>query len=164
MAMEQQNGVYVKMMVDVLRRKERILSSLLEKTKEQEMLLREEELNQERFQEILEEKGTLIEELNELDEGFDALFKKVEQEILAHRELYRDSIEEMQRRITVVSDLGVQIQALESQNSEHLKVYFANQRNRIREFRVKNEMASNYYQNMTNTHRSEQSYYFNEKK
>ncbi|MDY3908547.1 MAG: hypothetical protein SOZ48_02285 [Eubacterium sp.] len=164
MAMEQQNSVYVKMMVDVLKRKEWILSDLLEKTREQESLLKQEEMNQERFQEILEEKGTLIEELNNIDEGFDALFKKVEKEIVSHRECYQASIEEMQNRIGIVSDLGLRIQALESQNSEHLKVYLALQRKRIREFHVNSKTASSYYQNMANAHRPEQSYYFNEKK
>jgi len=159
-----QNSIYVNMMVDVLKRKERILTDLLEKTREQEELLKQEEMDQERFHAILDEKGELIEELNEIDDGFDALFQKVEQEILANREQYRDHIAEMQKRIGVVSELGIQIQALESQNSEHLKVYLATQRKRIREFHVNQKTASNYYQNMANTHRNEQSYYFNEKK
>ncbi len=159
-----QNSIYVNMMVDVLKRKERILTDLLEKTREQEELLKQEEMDQERFHEILDEKGELIEELNEIDEGFDALFQKLEQEIRTHREQYRDHIAEMQKRIGTVSELGIQIQALESQNSEHLKVYLAAQRKRIREFHVNQKTASNYYQNMANTHRNEQSYYFNEKK
>ncbi len=159
-----QNSIYVNMMVDVLKRKERILTDLLKMTREQEELLKQEEMDQERFHEILDEKGELIEELNEIDEGFDALFQKVEQEIRMHREQYRDHIAEMQKRIGVVSELGIQIQALESQNSEHLKVYLAAQRKRIRDFHVNQKTASNYYQNMANTHRNEQSYYFNEKK
>ncbi len=159
-----QNSIYVNMMVDVLKRKERILTDLLKMTREQEELLKQEEMDQEHFHEILDEKGELIEELNEIDEGFDALFQKVEQEIRTHREQYRDHIAEMQKRIGVVSELGIQIQALESQNSEHLKVYLAAQRKRIREFHVNQKTASNYYQNMANTHRNEQSYYFNEKK
>lgn len=164
MAMEERSSVYVNMMVDVLRRKERILTSLFDLTKEQEVLLREEELDADRFNGILNEKGTLIEELNEIDDGFDALFKKVEQEITAHREMYRDKIKEMQTRITTVSELGIQIQALESQNSERLKIYLAGQKKQIREFHMKNKTASNYFQNMANTHKAEQTYYFNETK
>lgn len=163
MGTEQGNSVYVSMMVDVLRRKERILSDIYERTKEQEWLLKEENLDQERFQDTLKDKGKLINELNEIDEGFDALFRKVEQEIIAHRDAYRNRIEEMQKYISAVSELGIQIQALESQNSKHLKVYLASQRRRIREFHVNNKTASSYYQNMANTHRPEQSYYFNEK-
>lgn len=164
MAEEKRNSVYVNMMADVLRRKERILKSLYDLTKEQETLLRDAELDYERFQQILEEKGVQIEELNDIDEGFDALFKKVEQEIMAYREAYRDKIREMQQRITVVSELGIQIQALESQNSERLKVYLAGQKKQIREFHMKNKTASNYFQNMANTHKADQTYYFDETK
>lgn len=164
MAMEERSSVYVNMMVDVLKRKERILTSLLDLTKEQEMLLREEELNPDRFNETLQEKGTLIEELNDIDDGFDALFRKVEQEITAHREVYRDKIKDMQRRIAVVSELGIQIQALETQNNERLKVYFAGQKKKIRDFHINNKTASSYYQNMANTHKLEQTYYFDQTK
>lgn len=164
MAIEGRSSVYVNMMVDVLKRKERILTSLLDLTKEQEALLRNEELDYDRFQQILEEKGSQIDELNDIDEGFDALFKKVEQEIMANREAYRDQIKEMQKRIAVVSELGIQIQALESQNSERLKVYLAGQKKRIREFHMNNKTASSYFQNMANTHKADQTYYFNETK
>lgn len=162
MTMEQ-NSVYVRMMLDVLKRKERILEELLGKTKEQEVLLKQEELDQERFRETLEEKGNRIDELNEIDEGFDTLFRKVEKEIVKHREFYRDSMMEMQNRIAIVSDLGLRIQALESQNRERLEIYLSSQRRRIRKFHVNNKTASNYYQNMANAHKPDQSYYFNEK-
>lgn len=164
MAMEEQNSVYVNMMVDVLKRKERILTSLLTLTEEQEKILREEDMDQERFHATLDEKGTLIEELNDIDEGFDALFKKVEQEIVAHRETYREKIRDMQKRITTVSELGIRIQALESQNSERLKAYLASQRKRIRDFHINNRTASSYFQNMANTHKADQTYYFDETK
>lgn len=159
----EQNSVYVRMMIDVLKRKERILKELLEKTQEQEALLKQEELDQERFHEILSEKGSRIDELNEIDEGFDSLFKKVEKEILNHREFYRDSMIEMQNRVGVVSDLGLRIQALELQNRERMEIYLDSQRKRIRKFHVSNKTASSYYQNMANVHKPDQSYYFNEK-
>lgn len=164
MTMEKRDSVYVNMLADVLRRKERILAVLLDLTKQQEVLLKEDELDQDRFQETLEQKGALIDELNEIDEGFDSLFKKVEQEILLYREEYHDKIKFMQDQITKVSELGIQIQALESQNSEWLKAYFATQKKRIREFHINNKTASNYYQNMANTHKIEQTYYIDETK
>ncbi len=76
--MDSNNSVYVRMMVDVLKRKEKILQRILKQTKEQEVILKQEDVDYERFQSILDEKGKQIDELNEIDEGFDALFKKVE--------------------------------------------------------------------------------------
>ena len=86
--MDSYNSVYVRMMVDVLKRKEKILQRILKQTKEQEVILKQEDVDYERFQSILDEKGKQIVELNEIDEGFDALFKKVEKEITAHKENY----------------------------------------------------------------------------
>ena len=88
-----ENSVYVNMMVDTLKRKKQILLFLLEKTKEQESLLKDEEMNPEEFTKTIEEKGDQIDEINRMDEGFDTLFKHVEKEILANRMAYKEQIQ-----------------------------------------------------------------------
>lgn len=160
---EPQNRVYVSMMIDALKRKESILTALYEQTQEQEILLKGDEMDEDRFQQILDDKGNRIEELNELDDGFDVLFKAVEKEIVANRQDHIEEIREMQRLIASVSDLGVKIQALEHQNSTRLQAYLATKRKTIREFHVNNKTVATYYKNMSNTHRPDQSYFINEK-
>ncbi len=164
MGNERRENVYVKMMIDSLRRKESTLAILYQQTKEQEDLLAEEELNEARFHQLLDEKGKRIEELTELDKGFDVLFKKIETEISQHREEYKNEIRDMQERITRIADWSVKIQALEQRNSDHLKVYLAEKRKVIRDFHVNSKTAASYYKNMANAHKPEQSYFFNEKK
>lgn len=161
---QSQNRVYVTMMVDTLKKKEQILRSLLERTKEQEALLRSEELDQDEFSATIEAKGTEIDELNEIDEGFDVLFKAVKQEFTSNRDEYRSQVVEMQSLISKISDLGVQIEALEKQNSERFKMYLSDKRREIHDFHVNNRTASNYYQNMANAHTTDQSYFFNKQK
>ena len=95
--MNSNNSVYVRMMVDVLKRKEKILQQILEQTKEQEVILKQEDVDYDRFQELLDEKGRQIDELNQIDEGFDALFKKVEKEITVHKKNYLTEIVAMQK-------------------------------------------------------------------
>ena len=90
-----ENSVYVNMMVDTLKRKKQILLFLLEKTKEQESLLKDEEMNPEEFTKTIEEKGDQIDEINRMDEGFDTLFKHVEKEILANRMAYKEQIQQI---------------------------------------------------------------------
>ncbi len=163
--MEQENNsVYVNMMVDSLNRKKRILEFILRKTKEQEALLKDDEMDPNRFQAIIDEKGEQIDDLNKIDEGFDTLFSYVKKEINENRMAYRTQIEQMQKLIGEVSELGIQIQALEHQNSGHFKVYLANQRKSIREFHVNNRTTTSYYQNMANVPKPEQSYFFNKTK
>lgn len=162
--MENENSVYVNMMEDSLERKKRVLVRLLEQTREQEILLKDEEMDPDRFLAIVEEKGTQIDELNRLDEGFDRLFKAVEKEIQANRSAYEGQIRSMQKLIREVSELGIQIQALEHQNSGHFKVYLANQRKEIREFHLNNRTAANYFQNMANAGGGNEPYYFDKTK
>ena len=55
--------VYVSMMVDTLERKKIILEKLLHQTREQETLLKDEEMDVETFQNIIDQKGEEIETL-----------------------------------------------------------------------------------------------------
>lgn len=161
---QSQNRVYVTMMVDTLKKKEQILRSLLKRTREQEALLRSEDLDQDEFSATIEAKGTEIDELNEIDEGFDALFKSVKQEITSNRNAYRSQIVEMQSLISEISDLGVEIQALEKQNSERFKMYLSDKRKEIHDFHVNSRTAANYYQNMANVHTADKTYFFDKHK
>ena len=133
MGNENENSVYVHMMVDSLKRKKQILMTLLSLTREQEQLLKDDELDADIFSAIIEEKGGQIDALNKIDEGFDTLFQYVKREIHANRMVYQSQIQAMQKLIGEVSELGIQIEALEHQNSGHFKVYLANQRKNIRE-------------------------------
>ncbi len=164
MERQNENSVYVNMMVDALKRKKQILLFLLEKTKQQESLLKDEEMDPDEFTKTIEEKGDQIDEINQMDEGFDTLFKHVEREIMANKMAYKEQIQQMQQLIGEVSELGIQIQALEHQNSGHFKIYLANQRKNIRDFNISNKTVSSYYQNMAEAHKPDQSYFFNQTK
>lgn len=161
---EYENSVYVRMMADSLKKKENILEFLYKKTVEQETVLKSEEPDLTQFQQTIDEKGREIAQLDQLDQGFDTLFRLVEKEIQANRANYREEILEMQDRIRRVSDLSMKIQVLERQNSERLQGYLARKRGEIRGARVSGRTASSYYQNMANAHKSDQSYYLNEVK
>ena len=140
------------------------MEKLLCQTREQETLLKDEEIDVETFQNIIDRKGEEIEKLNQMDEGFDTLFRYVEKEITANRMMYKKQILQMQKLINEVSELGIQIQALEHQNSGHFKIYLANQKQSVKKFYTNNRTAANYYQNMANAHKPGSSYFFNETK
>ncbi len=158
------NRVYVDMLLDTLKKKEKILSILYEKTKLQQEMLLDDDMDLDEFQKTIDDKGEQIDELNQLDEGFDTLFRSLEKEITANRDAYREEIKEMQGIIARVSEKGIQIQALEEQNSERVKMYLAKKRKVIREFHVSKKTAATYYQNMADAHKPQQAYFLNEKK
>lgn len=162
MEKEYENSVYVRMMADSLKKKEHILEFLYKKTAEQETILKSDEPDLEQFQQTIDEKGSQITQLDQLDQGFDTLFRLVEKEIQKNRRNYKEDIQEMQEQIRRVSDLSMKIQVLERQNSERLKGFLTRKKGEIREARLNGRTASSYYQNMANAHKSDQSYYLNE--
>lgn len=161
---EERNAVYVNMMVDSLKRKQQILTFLYDCTKDQEQLLKDEDMDADAFMQLIDAKGERIDELTTIDEGFDTMFRLVKEEIEKNREDYREEIQKMQKLISEVSELGVQIQALEQQNSGHFKTYLARHRKEIHDFNMNNRTANSYYQNMANAHKPQTSYFFDETK
>ncbi len=155
---------YIHLLRDTLKRKVSILESLLAETREQQILLSQEAMDVKAFEKILTHKKEMIDELNEMDEGFDSIYKRVSTELQCNIEKYGAEIAQMQSLIRKITDLGLQIQALEHKNSEKFKLYVAGEKSQIRDAKANSRMASSYYQNMANQHQTESSYFFNTKK
>ena len=72
---------YIRMMLDVLSKKEVHLTKLLELTMEQEALLKEENFNEAEFALIIEKKGGNLRKLEEFDSGFQSIYNRVAEEM-----------------------------------------------------------------------------------
>ena len=81
-----ENSVYVSMMADSLKKKEEILEFLYDRTAEQEEILKSDDPDLDRFQQTIDEKGERIAQLDQLDQGYDTLFRLVEEELQEKRE------------------------------------------------------------------------------
>lgn len=159
-----QNAAYIKVMVDTLGKKEEALKLLTEITKEQELLLRQEKFSMESFEEAMERKRSLIESLNQLDDGFEAFFKRIEVIIQTEKEIYRNELIEAQKIIGRITDMSVKLQAMEARNKEKFAMKLADQRQEIRNIKVSSQTAGKYYQHMANQHQEGQSYFMDKKK
>ena len=143
------NGItYVRMMLDVLNKKETHLIKLLELTKEQEALLKADEFNEAEFELLIDKKGGHLRKLEEVDQGFQSVYNRVAEEMKTNKEAYKEQILEMQGLITRVTDLGVELSALEEKNKAALEVKLQNRKQTIRQFKVSKQTASTYYKNM----------------
>ena len=116
------NQAYANMMVDSLRKKREILKTLLALSQEQESMLKG-EMDVDRFEETVREKGRWIDELNKLDSGFDSLFKKLETELTGHQGAYETEITGMKSLIQDITELSNGIQVLEKKNYDQFQVY-----------------------------------------
>lgn len=160
MAAADSNAVYVNMMADALKRKLEVLEFIYDRTKRQEALLVDDDMDTDVFMQIIKEKNTHIDELTRIDEGFDRLFHYVEAEIQKNKNMYKEQIQQMQNNISAIVELGVQIQALEQQNNEHFEMFLAKKRSKIRSFHEGSRTLNKYYQSAS----VQKSYFFDQKK
>ena len=141
---------YIRMMLDILGKKENHLASLLELTTAQEQLLKGEEFIEEEFTEL---------KIEEADNGFQAIYNRVAEEMKNNKDEYKDQIIEMQSLITRVTDLGVKLSALEEKNKTALEANLQGKRQNIRQFKVSKQTADKYYKNSRGQRRGDRQEY-----
>ena len=146
-----ENSNYLMIMVESLSKKINILEKLLEYTKEQELLLAEDEFSMEEFSGLLDKKGELIDVLNTMDQGFEQVYERMEEEIKGKKEEHVHEILLMQQRIKTITDLSIKLQELEYKNKEKIEVQFSKKRNEIKTFRQSKDNVNKYYRVMSKT-------------
>lgn len=159
--------VYVRILSDSLKKKVDILKKILELTEEQNSILSEkniEKVDVKTFDGIVDKKTILLGEMQKIDDGFDAIYKKVGAFLSENKEQYKMEILEMQNLIRVITDFGMKIQYLEMQNKTKFNTFIRNKRHEINNFKQSNRVATSYYQNMSNQHREWQSHFLDQKK
>lgn len=162
--MDRENGVYVAAMQDALKNKLGILEKILEITMQQEGLLSASELDMEQFDELLGLKDILLQQLLDLDQGFQGLYEKIEYDLKANKEEYRSQILKMQNLIRENTDLGVKIQALEQRNKQRFEYLSGKKRQEIQEFRLNHKTSGMYAKHMANQYQEGQGYFVDKKK
>ncbi len=153
--------MYLRMMSDILKKKETHLEELLKLTKEQEFLLKEEELDDEAFNRTIENKDVHIKKIQEFDSGFQAIYNRIEEELKQHRAEMKEDIQKLQQLITRVTELGVSLQALEQKNKASMEARLQERKRGIKQFKVSRQTANHYYKSMVDV---QQGTFMDEKK
>ncbi len=142
---------YLSILEESLKKKIVVLERIGEVNQAQADLFKEEGFNAERYDRCVDEKDAYIKELAELDEGFDALYEKIRQELMGNKEKYTAQIKRLQDLISEITDRSVSIQAQESRNKAIVEKYFTDQRKGLGKDRKTSKAAYGYYQNMSKT-------------
>lgn len=157
------NATYTRMLLDVMEKKEFYLQGLLDLTRQQEDLLKQAEFDELEFGRLVDDKDKVIKKIEELDNGFQAIYNRVQQEFAENKEAYREQILELQELITTITNLGVKISALEEKNREDLELCLQGKKKHIRQFKVGKQAADRYYKNMIGL-QPEKSFFMDQKK
>lgn len=142
---------YLTILIESLQKKSKVLEDIQAYNERQALIFRSEEVSFGDFDVLVEEKGKLIEALEKLDEGFETLYERIAQEVVANKEKYAEQILTLQTWIKKVTDQSVTIQAQEARNKDLVEQYFRAQKQHIKVKKQSSAAAINYYKNMSKT-------------
>ena len=142
-------SVSLDMLEESLIKKIEIMNKIQDENERQKELLKNpDKVDEKAFDEILDVKGNLIEELISLDDGFQSLFDRVKEEVGQNKDLYKDQIKRMQEYIQEITGLSASIEAAEHRNKKLAEEYFTTARRKMEFSRQTSSAAFNYYQTM----------------
>ena len=142
---------YLGILEESLQKKLKVLEEIAVYNKEQEQLLRKESVSLEELDENMSHKDELIQKVTALDEGFETLYERIKEQILTHKDDYKEQIRKLQQLISQVTEKGVSIQAQEARNKKLIEDYFKRERSQLRQNRQSSKAAYNYYKSVNNT-------------
>lgn len=140
---------YLKILEDSLLKKIKVLDSIAAYNDEQGKIFSEGNADMDKFDEYIDKKGELIDALNRLDEGFEALYARVAQQLENNKTVYAQQIKRLQQLVQEVTAKSVSVQAQEARNKALVEEYFAKERNNLRNNRKTSKAAYDYYKSMS---------------
>lgn len=145
---------YLQVMIDSLKKKEKLLDRLIEKNNAQEACIKNkvyEDVDWDTFNMLVAEKEAAIDRIVVLDEGFEETYRLVKDEVESNREVYRNKIKELQEIIVRLTDKGTRIQTGEQRNRQNIDNIFLATRKEIKKQRTGLKAVSTYYNTMRNS-------------
>ena len=140
--------LYLTILMESLQKKIRILDQIILADQEQREALEDPNLDPDDFDRIVEKKAEFIDQLEQLDAGFEEVFARVKEELDGNREQYKVQIHIMQDLIRKITDKSLLIQKQEAQNKELMEKKFTAVRSQAREVRKSQKIVNQYYKNM----------------
>lgn len=121
---------YIAIMIQSLEKKEQVLDKIIELDTVQKNQLEDPNLTPDDFDDVVEQKSKLIEQLDNLDSGFEKLFERVKEELECNKETYKEEIRIMQDHIRKITEKSVKIQSQEARNKALMTNKFNGIKNR----------------------------------
>lgn len=150
-------------LMESLEKKNRVLDEIIRENEVQEKILKAEELDMDALDSSTDRLGGLAEQLERLDEGFDALYDRIREELVAHKDSYRSEIRAMQGLIGQITDKVVKINAARMRNERQVQKAFQNARDQIGRASSQVRASRSYFNNMNRLNYVAPQFYDNKK-
>lgn len=142
---------YLAIMLQSLKKKEQVLDEIIRLNDLQKKELTDQATPVDDFDKTVEDKSACIDQLDQLDSGFEKLYAQVQEELQANKGQYADTIRELQKRIRSVTDKSIMIQAQEARNKDLMMQKFTTVRKHAKDVRANSKAITGYYKTMTHS-------------
>lgn len=142
---------YLAIMLQSLKKKEQVLDEIIRLNDLQKKQLTDQATPVDDFDKTVEDKSACIDQLDQLDSGFEKLYAQVQEELQANKEQYADTIRELQKCIRSVTDKSIMIQAQEARNKDLMMQKFTTVRKHAKDVRANSKAITGYYKTMTHS-------------
>ena len=133
-----------------LRKKNELLDLMIRQNGVQEEILKRDELDMDAFDASIEQQSEYVDELERLDQGFEAVYDRVREELMQNKDRYRTEILRMKEQIQKITDKIVTLNAGNMRNKMLAEKQFQKKRQAIGSGASKIRVAKNYYDSMNN--------------
>ena len=142
---------YLAIMLQSLKKKEQVLDEIIRLNDLQKKQLTDQATPVDDFDKTVEDKSACIDQLDQLDSGFEKLYAQVQEELQANKEQYADTIKALQKCIRSVTDKSIMIQAQEARNKDLIMQKFTTVRKHAKDVRANSKAITGYYKTMTHS-------------
>ena len=139
---------YLAIMLQSLKKKEQVLDEIIRLNDLQKKQLTDQATPVDDFDKTVEDKSACIDQLDQLDSGFEKLYAQVQEELQANKEQYADTIKALQKCIRSVTDKSIMIQAQEARNKDLMMQKFTTVRKHAKDVRANSKAITGYYKTM----------------
>ena len=147
--MNNQNENYILILKDSLKKKKNILDELLKLNERQKKSVSGVGFDADEFEAVVEEKDQYIQQIEELDKGFQNVYEHVKTELTGNRDKYKNDIEDLKQLISDVTEKSMEVQISEKRNEKLVYSKIADERKKIHQSRTASRVASDYYKSMS---------------
>ncbi len=147
------DNTYIQMLIDSQEKKLQLLDEAMSIDEEQMKLIQSENPDMDELDRSLTKKGSIIEELDRLDDGFESVYAKVREELINNKDAHRDQIKRLQELISQITEKSVKVQATEIRGKEMVERFLKQKRGKLKDNKSSVKAANAYAVNMRKMNR-----------
>ena len=143
-----QEKEYLEVLVQSLKKKLMILNQLAVLNQDQRDILQDENADPDAFDINVRDKDRLIQQIVELDAGFDEVYAHIKSLMERDHSAYEEQLQEMRELIRLIMAKDASVRAEEQRNYALAQRKFASVKSKVREVKASQKMVNSYYRTM----------------